>query len=60
MSGTMTVMQYASKFTELSRLVPEFVSSERLKMGRFEERLSFYIRNLLARQSLLTYQELYE
>jgi len=35
MSGNMTAMQYASKFTELSRFVPEFVSSKRLKMGRF-------------------------
>ena len=31
MSGTMTEMQYASKFTELSGFVPEFVPSERLK-----------------------------
>jgi len=45
MSDTMTVMQYASKFTELSRFVPEFVSSERLKMRRFKEGLAFYIRN---------------
>ena len=36
MSGNMIVMQYASKFTELSRFVPDFVSSERLKMRRFE------------------------
>ena len=35
MSGSMSVMQHASKFTELSRFVPEFVSSERLKMRRF-------------------------
>jgi len=60
MSGTMTVMQYARKFTELSRFVPEFVSSERLKMRRFEEGLAFYIRNQLAGQPILTYQELYE
>jgi len=32
MSGNMIVMQYASKFTELSRFVPKFVSSKRLKM----------------------------
>jgi len=49
MSGTMTVIQYVSKFTELSRFIPEFVSSERLKMRRFEEGLAFYIRNQLAR-----------
>ena len=60
MSGNMTVMQYASRFTELSKFVPEFVSSEKLKMRRFEESLAFYIRNQLARQPILTYQELYE
>jgi len=60
MSSTMTLMQYASKFTELSRFVPEFISSERLKMRRFEEGLAFYIRNQLAGQPILTYQELYE
>jgi len=54
MSSTMTMMQYASKFTELSRFVPEFVLSERLKMRRFEEHLAFYIRNQLAGQLILT------
>jgi len=53
-------MQYASKFTELPRFVFEFVSSERLKMRRFEGGLAFYIRNQLAGQPILTYQELYE
>ena len=48
-SGNMTIMQYASKFTELSRFVPKFMSSERLKMRRFEEGLASYIRNQLAR-----------
>ena len=43
MSGTMTVMQYASKFTELFRFIPEFVSYERLNMRRFEEGCAFYI-----------------
>jgi len=49
MSATMTVIQYASNFTELSRFVPGFASSKRLKMRRFEEGLAFYIRNQLAR-----------
>jgi len=35
MSGNMSVMQYASKFIELSRFVLEFVPSERLKIRRF-------------------------
>ena len=60
MSGTITVMQYASKLTELSKFVLEFVSSERFKMRRFEKGLAFYIRNQLAGQPILTYQELYE
>ena len=60
MSGSMTVIQYVSKFTELSRFVQQFVSSERLKMRRFEEELAFYICNQLAGQPILTCQELYE
>jgi len=60
MSNTMTVMPHASKFTELFRLVPKLVSSEELRMRRFEEGLVFYIRNHLVGQSIYTYQELYE
>jgi len=45
MSGSMIMIQYASKFTELSKFIPEFVSSERLKMRIFEEGLAFYICN---------------
>jgi len=60
MTGNMTMMQIASKFMELSRFSPYFVASERIKMRRFKEGLSFYIRNQLAGQSIKTYQELYE
>ena len=60
MTGSMTILQYASKFTELSRFAPEIVASERMKMRRFEEGLAFYIRNQLAGQPIKTYQELYE
>jgi len=48
MSGNMTMIWYASKFIEFFRSVPEFISSERLKMRRFEESLAFYIQNQLA------------
>ena len=37
MNGYMIMMQYASKFTKLSKFIPEFVLSERLKMRGFEE-----------------------
>jgi len=60
MVGNMTVIQYASKLTELSRFGPHFIASERMKMRRFEEALTFYITNQLARKLIKTYQELYE
>jgi len=43
----MTVIQYASKFNELSMFVPDFVASKTMQMTRFEEGLAFYIRNQL-------------
>ena len=60
MSGSMTVLQHASKFIELSRFVPEYMSSERLKMRRSKEGLAFYICNQLDGQPILTQQELHE
>ena len=41
MTGNMTVIQYASKFAELSRSAPNFVAFKRMKMRRFEEELDF-------------------
>jgi len=60
MSDSVIVLQYASKFIELSRIVPELLSSERLKMRTFEEGLAFYICKQLAGPLMPTYQELYE
>jgi len=60
MRSSMTVIQYTSKFTELSRFVPKFVSHKRLKIRRFQVGLAFYIRKQLAGQLILTYQELYQ
>ena len=54
MSSNMTAMQYARKFMELSRFVPDFVASEKLKIRRFEEVLAFYIRNQLVGQPIQT------
>jgi len=58
--NSMTVMWYASKFTELPRFVLEFVSYERLKMKRFEEGLAFYFCNQPTGQPIHTYQDVYE
>jgi len=38
--GNMSVLEYASKFMELSRFVPAIVTDERLKMNRFEAGLN--------------------
>ena len=47
MSGSVTVIQYASKFSELSSFVPEFTLLEGLKMRRSREGSNFYIHNQL-------------
>ena len=60
MTDNMTVMQYASKLTNLSRFTLNFIAIERMKIKRFEEGLAFYIRNQLAGQPIQSYQELYE
>jgi len=59
MSSSITAMQYANRFKEVSKFVHESVSSKRLKMRRFERGLAFSICNQLASQPILTYQELY-
>jgi len=56
----MLVMEYANKFMELSKLAPEYLATDRMRMLRFEEGLAFYIRNQLAGPPIQTSQELYE
>jgi len=36
MTGNMTIMQCASKYTELSIFVPKFIAFKRMKMRRFD------------------------
>jgi len=55
MTGNMTVMQYASKFAELSRFTLDFVAFKRMKMRRFKEGLAFYVRNQLVGRPIKTY-----
>jgi len=40
----MTIMQYASDFTEVSLFIPNLVAGEQMKMRRLKEGLAFYIR----------------
>ena len=55
LTSNIIVIQYSSKFIELLRFVPKFVSFSRLKMRRIEEGLAFEIRNQLAEQPIMTY-----
>ena len=60
MISSITIMQYANKFAELSRFVLEFAVLEQMIMRRFEEGLALYIQHQLADQVIHTYQDHYE
>ena len=44
----MSIMEYANKFTKLSRFASEYVVTDQMRMLRFEQGLAFYIRHQLA------------
>ena len=44
------MVEYAGKFTKLSRFSLEYVATDRVSTLRFEEELALYIRNQLAGQ----------
>ena len=46
--GNMSVLEYDSKFMELSRFAPAFVANERLKMNRFEAGLNPIIKEKMS------------
>ncbi|KAK1360296.1 hypothetical protein POM88_044770 [Heracleum sosnowskyi] len=53
--GSMTVPQYETKFTELSRFVPTYVDTEKKKAKMFQQGLRSWIRSKLAILELDTY-----
>ena len=42
--GTMTVMEYVARFTELARFSEDYVATDMAKVSRFENGLEFSIR----------------
>ncbi|XP_056691541.1 uncharacterized protein [Spinacia oleracea] len=56
--GTMSVMEYANKFMELSRFAPELVSTEQSRMNRFERGLHLKYQDRLATQRFTSYQDM--
>ena len=55
----MSVLEYASKFMELSRFIPVFVADERLKMNRFEARLNPDIKERMSLCQYTSYLDWY-
>ncbi|XP_057250605.1 uncharacterized protein LOC125497568 [Beta vulgaris subsp. vulgaris] len=56
--GTMSVLEYANKFMELSRFAPELVASEQSRMNRFERGLQLKYQDRLASQRFTSYQDM--
>ena len=42
--GTMTVLEYVGKFTELARFADEYVATNKAKVRKFEDGLKLFIR----------------
>ena len=56
--NNLSVAEYEAKFTELSRFVPEFVSTEEKKARRFQQGLKPWIQNRVAILELTDYATL--
>ena len=50
--GTMTVLEYVAKFTELTRFADDYVATDMAKVRRFENGLKFSIRDKIVRLCL--------
>jgi len=58
--GGMGVLEYASKFMELSRFAPAFVTDERLKMSRFKAGINPCIKERMFVQQYTFCMDLYD
>ena len=57
--GNLRVMEYASRFNELSRFSPHQVSTEVRKMDHFEQGLRGDIKSMIAGQTFENFQDMY-
>ena len=58
--GSKNVLEYASKFTELSRFAPTFVADERLQMNWFKAGLNLTIKERMSVHQYFSYVNLYD
>ena len=56
----MSVLEYVSKFMELSRFAPSFVADKKLKMNRFEAGLNPNLRERMLVRQYVSYEDLYD
>jgi len=53
--GNMSVIEYAAKFYELSRIAPNQVATEEMRMDHFEHGLKGSIKSMIAGHSFANY-----
>jgi len=58
--GTLNVMEYATRFNELSHFAPHQVDTEERRMDHFEQGLRGDIRAMIAGQTFANFQEMYQ
>jgi len=58
--GRMSVMEYAVRFNELSRFAMHQVNTEERKMDHFEQGLRGDIKSIIAGQTFVNFQEMYQ
>jgi len=57
--GRMTVLEYASKFIELSRFAPVYIADEKIKMNQFEAGLNLGIKEKMSVRHYTSYEDMY-
>jgi len=58
--GRMTVLEYASKFSDLSYFAPAYIDDEKLKMNWFEAGLNLLIKEKMSVQHYTLYEDMYD
>ena len=56
----MSVLEYASKFNELSRFAPAYVANQKLKMNCYETRLNPNLKERMSVHQYTSYKDMYD
>ena len=57
--GSLSIIEYATKFNEVSRFTPHQVNIKERRMDHFEQGLRGDIRSMIASQTLDNFHEMY-